>query len=382
MEKRKYRDSNEQVSLLGFGSMRLPIIDGQPQNIDKEKAQEMVDYAIAHGVNYFDTAYLYHSGMSESFLGEALAKYPRDSYLLATKMPPFALKSTEDVERIFEEQLKKCKVDYFDYYLLHFINERIVPIMEKFNVYEFLKEKQRQGKIRHLGFSFHDHPELLDSYTNKYDFDFAQIQLNYLDWQLQDSKRQYEILTEKGLPVIVMEPVRGGALVSLCEESLRIYKAADENASIASWAIRYVATLPNVLTVLSGMSNMEQIKDNIHTMTDFKPLSEKEYEVVSDAVAAYRASAPIPCTACGYCMDCPAGVDIPKVFGIYNQSKTSGNATTYLMMNLPQLGSAKQSHNCINCGQCMEHCPQKIKIPEQMELITAFTNETKEKMQR
>lgn len=378
METRRYKNSNEFISLLGFGCMRLPLIGNGSNAIDKEKAQEMVDYAIAHGINYFDTAYMYHEGQSESFAGEALSKYPRNSFHLATKMPVVFVSSEEDVERIFHEQLKKCRTDYFDFYLLHNMNEAHLQKVEFFKIYEIIKEKQRLGKIRHLGFSFHDKPELLAKIVEKYDWDFAQIQLNYMDWELQNADLQYRILKDNGIPVVVMEPVRGGALATLCDQSVEIFKKEKPEASIASWALRYAASLPEVFAVLSGMSTMDQLKDNVQTMEHFKPLDKREYAVIEQALAAYRTSAVIPCTACRYCMDCPAGIDIPRVFAVYNNYLT-GKVNNRSMndfvfeMEYGILGKEKQAHHCAKCNQCAEHCPQHIDIPQWMDTIGSMT---------
>jgi predicted aldo/keto reductase-like oxidoreductase len=353
--------------------MRLPV-NPDTNEIDKEKAQTMVDYAIEHGINYFDTAYMYHDGQSEPFLGEALARHSRNSFNLASKMPVVFVKSEADVERLFEEQLRKCRVDYFDFYLAHNINEKHLHIMETCNVYETLKKKQNEGKIRHLGFSFHDRPEILTETINKYDWEFAQIQLNYMDWELQDAEQQYQILKNNNIPVVVMEPVRGGALARLCDESIKIFKEANPKTSPASWAIRYAASLSGVLTVLSGMSDLSQMQDNIVTIEHFKPLDKTEYAVIDKALAAYRKSAAISCTACRYCMDCPQGVDIPKVFAVYN-NYFAGIANKRMFndfvfdMEYSLLGNEKQASHCIACNQCSGQCPQKIDIPHWMETI-------------
>ena len=365
MEKRYFKSIGEKISLLGFGCMRLPKLYDDKQDIDEILAQKMIDYAIENGINYFDTAYPYHEGMSETFIGKALKKYPRESFHLTTKMPVWLVQNEDDTERIFNEQLEKCQVDYFDFYLMHNLNEEHFENAEKHHVYDFLKQKKAEGKIRHLGFSFHDSVELLESIVKTHKWDFAQIQLNYLDWDLQNAKRQYEILSENNLPVIVMEPVRGGALATLSESAIAILKSENPDASPASWAIRYAASFPNVLTVLSGMSNFEQVKDNIQTISDFEPLSEKEREVLQKALTAYRASGTIPCTGCRYCMDCPAGVDIPKVFSAYNQYCISKNANV-LKITYQILGEEKQEHHCVNCKKCVPKCPQKIDIPKHM----------------
>jgi predicted aldo/keto reductase-like oxidoreductase len=289
------------------------------------------------------------------------------------------------VERIFNEQLAKCRTEYFDFYLLHNISRGHLQLAETCRVYEQLKEKQRQGRIRRLGFSFHDRPELLREVTEKYDWDFAQIQLNYMDWDLQNAKEEYSILADRGIPVNVMEPVRGGALASLCEASLRIFKEANPAASAASWALRFAASLPGVLVVLSGMSDMSQMRDNVSTMEHFKPLSADEYAVIEKALTAFKASAAIPCTGCRYCVgspDCPAGVDIPRVLGIYN-NYLLGKANRAPMndfrfdMEYNILGEEKQAQHCVQCNRCAERCPQHIEIPRWMQVIHRFHEERK-----
>lgn len=374
MKTRNYKDTEEAISLLGFGCMRFPKLDPEKEDIDEEAAMEMLTYAYENGVNYFDTANPYHGGMSETFMGKAMKKFPRESFKLATKMPPWRLTKEEDVEAIFQEQLEKCQVEYFDFYLMHALDEEKFDVCERFHVYEFLTRMKEEGKIRHLGFSFHAKPQVLEKIVSAHDWDFVQIQLNYLDWTLQDAKRQYEILKEHGIPVVVMEPVRGGALASLSEEAGKVLKEAAPDKSLASWAIRYAASLPNVLTVLSGMSDFDQVKDNISTMSDFKPLSREEYELVEKAKSIYFSSGTIPCTGCRYCMDCPAGVDIPKVFSIYNQhcidKNDNGFKTSYEYME-----ESKRASHCVDCKKCMEHCPQAILIPERMREIDAFAGE-------
>jgi predicted aldo/keto reductase-like oxidoreductase len=373
MEKRLIKKSGEELSLLGFGLMRLPL-KADSREIDKALALEMVDYAKNRGINYFDTAYMYHEGHSETFAGEALSRYDRDSYKLATKMPLMMLQSAEMVENIFEEQLKKCRVEYFDYYLLHNVNRGLLKSIEDFKVYEHLKEKQKQGKIRHLGFSFHDSPEILAKVVGQYDWEFAQIQLNYLDWDQQNAKEQYAILESNDIPVNVMEPVRGGALADLGGEAEAVFKAADPKASVPSWAIRFAASLPGVQVVLSGMSAMEQVTDNVATMENFRPLSEADREVIAKAVLAYRTAGAVPCTGCRYCMDCPQGVDIPRNLATYNDYlyKKERNMPGYnfgFSMEYGRIGEEAQAHNCVGCRQCEEKCPQHIEISLQMELI-------------
>lgn len=370
MEKRFFATIGEELPLLGFGCMRLPRLDPEKQDIDEAAACEMIDYAISKGLVYFDTAYPYHEQMSEPFMGRALKKYPRESFRLATKMPPWSLKEEGDVERIWEDQKRKCQTDYFDFYLMHNFDRENAAIFEKFHVYEFLKKKKEAGEIRHLGFSFHDKPDFLKELTEKYEWDFAQIQLNYLDWELQDAKGQYEVLTSHGIPVIVMEPVRGGALASLTGEPMEILKAHSPDKSLASWAIRYAASLPGVMTVLSGMSDMAQIKDNLAVMEAFQPLDAGEREALEKALAAYRRIGSVLCTNCRYCMDCPAGVEIPKVFAAYNRLKGYGD-TAGFRKAYEELGEERQAHRCVDCGQCVKKCPQSIPIPALMKEIAA-----------
>lgn len=376
MERRQYR-GQESVPLLGFGAMRLPMRNAESQEIDKEQAQEMVDYALAHGINYFDTAYIYHNGFSESFLGEALSKYPRDSYYVSSKLPSWPPVNTEaDIRRIFEEQKERLRVDYFDFYLVHNYSSSTRKTIERLRFYDFLNEKKEKGEIRRLGFSMHDSPEMLAEIADKHAWDFAMIQLNYLDWDMQNAKQQYEVLTERGLPVSVMEPIRGGSLVTLCPEALRVFREANPDVSVASWALRFPASLPNVLVVLSGMSSLEHVKDNVKTFENFQPLSGEELAVIDKAVTAYRLTGAVPCTACRYCMDCPVGVDIPRNIALYNAHGNTRQAWDFVQ-EYRALGEEGEAKNCVNCGKCMEHCPQNIDIPECMGMIAEFAEEMK-----
>ncbi len=366
---RQFKNTSIAPSLLGFGMMRLPVTNPKTQEIDEELAVKMIDEAICGGVNYFDTAYCYHEGLSESFAGRALSRYPRDSYYLASKMPSWLVNAPEDVERIFQEQLKRCRTEYFDFYLVHNITENKLERIETLKIHEYLMEMKRQGKIRRLGFSFHDRPEVLRDTVNRYEWEFAQIQLNYLDWEHQQAREQYQILTDAGLPVIVMEPLRGGALVSLCQEALLILHETNPNVSPAGWGLRFVASLPNVLTILSGMSTLEQVQDNIKTLSNFQPLSETEQETLQRALDAYRKASPVPCTACRYCMDCPYGVDIPKTLAIYNHYLFKKASFSFLQ-ECTILGADKLPTHCIGCGKCAKICPQKIEIPRLMKEIS------------
>jgi predicted aldo/keto reductase-like oxidoreductase len=372
MEKRNVESLKAEVSLLGFGLMRLPVVGGDKSKIDYPQAEKMLDMAFRGGINYFDTAYPYHEGKSEVFVGDALSRRDRSTYYLASKMPTWDLaKSEDEVKRIFDEQLQKCKTSYFDFYLAHSFDPEHFERFQRLRMYDFLRKKKEEGCIKRLGFSFHSNPELLARIVEDYEWEFAQIQLNYVDWDLLNAKRFYEYLEAHKLPVIVMEPVRGGALASLNEKAAGILKAARPGASLASWAIRFAASLPKVMTVLSGMSSLEQMEDNLKTFSPFVPLSPGEQETVRLAAQAYNDSGAIPCTGCRYCMDCPAGVDIPVVFRQYNHYQLSRKRDVFdnTYRYLPE---KEKAHNCVSCGACVKLCPQGIEIPRFMKEIAAF----------
>ena len=371
MEYRELRGGKEKVSLLGFGCMRLPRLYPDKPEIDTEIGQRMVDYAYSHGVNYFDTAYPYHEGLSEPFIGAALSKYPRESYNLVTKLPTWLINGEADIEHYFNEQLQKCGVDYFDFYLVHSLNAERFETVQKLHIFENLCELKAKGKIRHIGFSFHDKPDVLERILAAHDWEFAQIQLNYLDWELQDARRQYELIEQKGIQCTIMEPVRGGMLATLTPEAVDCFQQANPNVSTASWAIRYAASLPNVLTVLSGMTNFDHVTDNVATMEAFRPLSQQEREVIDHALAAYRKAVTIPCTGCRYCMDCPAGVSIPEVFAAYNRYATSKSRSMFEEL-YHALDAGQRADNCVACGTCLSKCPQHIDIPKHMKEIAAL----------
>lgn len=360
MEKRNYFGND--ISLLGLGTMRLPVVDGQNGCIDKKKAEEMFDYAIEHGINYFDTAYMYHNHTSEDVTGEILSRYDRDSYYLATKMPAWLCKNEQDVEKIFEDQLRKLKTDHFDFYLCHDLNPGYYPLYEKYKVTEFLNRKKAEGYIRHLGFSVHDTPENLKRYMDSFDWEFCQIQLNYIDWDLQDAETQYKLLTDKGLPIIIMEPLRGGALTTLSEDALAHISNTMPGQTAASLGLRYAAQLPNVMTVLSGMSNLEQLKENIETMTSFSPLSDEETKNYTHAMELYKKKNMIPCTGCRYCEGCPHGVDIATLFAANNRYRLGGGAWAYIR-EYELIKPSATEDNCTNCEKCLDKCPQGLPIP-------------------
>ena len=367
IQKRKLTGSpfNEEISLLGMGGMRLPTLSDENKKIDPVAAADVIQLAYESGINYFDTAFTYHGGKGEEFFGSVLSQYPRESYYLATKIPSWLMSGPEDVEKTFFQQLKNCRVEYFDFYLVHNMGESKIPALDSLGLYDFLIRQKEQGRIRHLGFSFHDSPAVLQTIVDRYDWDFAQIQFNYLDWELQNAQKQYQILEQAELPVIVMEPLRGGALVQLCPEAIAILQQANPYISPADWGLRFAASFPRVLTVLSGMSSREQVFENVRTLSAFRPLSHSELATLRQALAAYRQSASIPCTGCRYCMDCPSGVDIPRLIGIYNEYLRSGSGNQFLA-HTHNLGKASQPENCVSCGACLEKCPQKVPIPDLM----------------
>ena len=355
---------------LGFGLMRLPQTDvSDYENIDLEMVKRMADVFLAEGFTYFDTAYPYHSGNSETAFREAVVKrYPREAFTIADKMPVFQIKSEDELQKIFDEQLERCGVDYFDYYLLHALGKSTYEVSEKLHVFEFVAEKKAEGKVKMMGLSYHDSPELLDTILSAHpEMEFVQLQLNYMDWDDQSirSRECYEVATQHGKPVIVMEPIKGGSLVNIPEQAEKLFKAAAPDLSIASWAIRFAASHENVMMVLSGMSNEEQLLDNMSYMKDFNPLSEAEQATVVEATEIIRQSIAIPCTGCRYCVDgCPEEIAIPGYFALINNIERFGKSQR--MISKVYYENLTQSHgkasDCIECGQCEEHCPQHLSI--------------------
>lgn len=355
-----------EISRLGYGGMRFP---KNGDEVDVEEAVKLLRKAYDMGVNYFDTAVVYHKGESEKIFGKAFEIYDRSSYYLADKMSIWVCKDEQEMKDLFERQLKTLKTDYIDFYLVHSLNRNHYQKVKEFHCVEFLQEMKRQGKIKHLGFSFHDTYPVFTQILNDYDWDFVQIQLNYLDWQNQGAEQLYRELEKRNLPCMVMEPVRGGYLATLDEQRAKPFLEMEPNRSIASWAIRWVSSLPQVTVVLSGMSDMAQLEDNVSLLTNFEPMNEKELEAVAKVVEEIRKVNDIPCTGCRYCMDCPMGVDIPEIFAIYSRLKIFGKDKSFVEDYKEVMENGNGAEHCIGCQQCMNHCPQSIEIPDKLAMI-------------
>ena len=358
------------LSALGMGTMRLPVIDGQDAQIDEAAALEMVDYAMAHGVNYYDTAWGYHAGNSELVVGKALARYPREQFYLATKFPGYDLSNMGKVKEIFAKQLEKCQVDYFDFYLFHNVCEMNIDayLDPKYGIADYLREQKASGRIRHLGFSAHGSVPVMRRFLEAYGdcVEFCQIQMNYLDWTFQDAKGKVELLKEYNLPVWVMEPLRGGRLARLGEEHTRRLAALRPDEKTPAWAFRFLQTLPEVTVTLSGMSNMDQLRENVRTFGEEKPLTEEETAALLEIADEMLGRKALPCTACHYCTShCPQGLDIPELIKLYNEHNFTGGGfiAPMVMMSYPE---EKKPSACIGCRSCEAVCPQQIKISEAM----------------
>ena len=361
----QYNDFQDlSLSRLGFGTMRLPTKEGA---IDTDLTTQMIDYALEHGINYFDTAYPYMGSKSEIVVGQALARHPREKFFLADKFPGHQIAETYYPEEIFEEQLQKCKVDYFDFYLLHNIYENsfFVYTDPQWHIIPYFIEQKKKGRIRHLGFSCHANIETLRKFLDLYGdvMEFCQIQLNYLDWTLQKAKAKYDLLTERGIPVWVMEPERGGKLANLPEEDRQKLAAIRPDESAAAWAFRWLTSLPNVKMILSGMSNLPQMEDNVKTFSTDKPLNDNEIQMLFGIAEKMKDS--VPCTASRYCCDgCPMQLDIPMLMQSYNDMHFATSLTP--VMQIEALPEEKRPSACIACGACASACPQKIDIPDIM----------------
>ena len=358
------------LSALGMGAMRLPVMDGDDSRIDEEAAKAMVDYAMSQGVNYYDTAWGYHGGQSELVMGRSLKKYPRDSFYLATKFPGYDLSNMDKAEEIFEKQLEKCGVEYFDFYLFHNVCEMNIDayLDPKYGIHEYLMRQKENGRIRHLGFSAHGSCDVMRRFLEAYgkDMEFCQIQLNYLDWKFQDAENKVKLLDEYRIPVWVMEPLRGGKLASLAEEDEAKLTALRPEEKIPAWAFRFLQSLPEVTVTLSGMSNMEQLQENIRTFGEERPLNEEERQTLLDIADGMVKKIAVPCTACHYCVShCPQGLDIPHLLSLYNEHSFTGGGFI-APMALSAISKDKWPSACIGCRSCEVVCPQQIKISEVM----------------
>ena len=364
------------LSALGFGAMRLPVIDGNDSRVDEPAVMRMVETAMRSGVNYYDTAWGYHGENSETVMGKALSAYPRESYYVATKFPGYDPGNWGKVKEIFEQQLKKLKVDYFDFYLFHNVCEMNIDAYlndEKYGIYSYLMEQKRNGRIRHLGFSCHGSMEVLTRFLDAYgkDMEFCQLQLNYLDWSFQKGKEKVALLEEKQIPVWVMEPLRGGSLARLAPEHEATLRALRPEESIPAWAFRFLQSIPSVKVVLSGMSDETQLEQNLATFAEDKPLNEAECAALLGIAEKMSARGTVPCTACHYCVShCPQGLDIPSLLALYNEHSFTGGGFI-APMALSALPEDKKPQACLQCRSCEQVCPQQIKISEVLEDFSA-----------
>lgn len=399
--------NGDKVSLLGFGCMRWPMIDVDGQRvIDQEAVNEMVDYAIEHGINYFDTSPAYLMGQSEKAAGIALSRHPRDKYFIATKLSNFNNATPEASIQMYKDSFDQLKTDYFDYYLLHAIGSGGVAAFEQRYVQngmmDFLIKEKEAGRIRNLGFSFHGAPGEFDELiglhdSGKYHWDFVQIEMNFVDWNHADGRRNanasylYEELDKRGIPIVIMEPLLGGRLANVPEAIATQMKEREPDKSIASWAFRFCGTHPRVLCTLSGMTNMDPLLDNVKTFTHFKPLTEEELDFLERMATQMMEYPTVNCTDCKYCMPCPWGIDIPGIFKHYNTSVTEGRypqsqeqkdyqklKKAYLVSYNRAIPTLRQAEHCIHCGECLSHCPQSIPIPRELQRINRYIEKLKQ----
>lgn len=365
-----YRDfKGLSLSRLGFGAMRLPCVDGDDATPDQAAVDEMVDYALEQGVNYFDTAWGYHGGQSEVVLGRALARHPRDSYYLADKFPGYDLSNMDKVAEIFERQLEKTGAGYFDFYLIHNVCEMNIDeyLNPAHGIMDYLLAQKEAGRIRHLGFSAHGAIPVMERFLEAYgkDMEFCQIQLNFLDWEFQDARGKVELLTRWGLPVWVMEPVRGGKLAKIGDDQVARLRELRPDESTVAWAFRFVQGIPEVVVTLSGMSDFDQLRENVATFSEERPLDEEERAVLQGLVDTMLGRGTVPCTTCHYCTShCPMGLDIPKLLEMYNEAIVTGGRGGFIpSMFVGTLPEDKRPSACIGCGSCAAVCPQQIDIP-------------------
>lgn len=368
MEYREMKNTGIKPSLLGFGCMRFPLLENG--KIDRSKAEEMMDTAIRAGVTYIDTAYPYHEQESELFVGEVLKKYKRDSYLLATKCSLWYIETPEDTVKMFENQLNRLQVQYFDFYLIHSLSKELWDKALKLGVLDYLLEMKKQGRIRQLGFSFHDEFEVFEEIIRYTDWDFCQIQLNYIDTEIQAGMKGYHLAEELGIPLVVMEPIKGGTLAKLSDDMEAKFKNVNPQRSLSSWALRWVASLDNVKVILSGMTTMEHVEDNLNTFNNFKMLSWDEQNTVKEVADMIHDRKKNGCTGCNYCMPCPYGVNIPRNFRIWNDLGVFGDEKKAKARYFTHCPPEQRSDMCQWCGACEPMCPQNIPIREDLKKMT------------
>ncbi len=366
---------NLKLSALGFGCMRLPTVDGNDANVNEEEAAKLIARAMEAGVNYYDTAWGYHAGSSETVMGRILKEYPRDSFYLADKFPGYDLSNMDKVEEIFDRQLEKCQVDHFDFYLFHNTCEMNIDayLDPKFHIYDSLMARKKAGQIKHLGFSAHGGLNTMKRFLDAYgkDMEFCQIQLNWLDWGFQDAKGKVALLQERNIPVWVMEPLRGGKLAKLADEYAEKLKQLRPDESIPAWSFRFLQSLPAATVILSGMSSMDQVEDNLKTFQEDKSLSGSERKILLDIANSMTARTSVPCTACRYCTThCPQGLDIPMLLELYNEHSFTGGGFI-APMRIAQLPDEKKPSACVGCRSCESVCPQQIKISEALASFSA-----------
>lgn len=372
-----YRDYQDiKLSGLGLGMMRLPVTDGDDSRVDEVAAAEMVDFAYKNGVNYFDTAWGYHNGNSELVAGKCLSKYPRESFYLASKFPGYDNSNMPKVKEIFEKQLEKCQTEYFDFYLFHNVYEGNIDdyLDPKFGIFDYLIEQKKNGRIKHLGFSAHGSVETIKRFLDAYGehMEFCQLQLNYMDWHFQNAEEKYNLMKEHNIPVWIMEPLRGGRLAKASAENEKALKEMRPDETIPAWAFRFLQSLDNVTMVLSGMSNMEQLKANIETYAEDKPLTEAEFNKVVALADEETKKGGLPCTACHYCTShCPKELPIPELIVHYNEHKVTGGGFL-APMAVGSMPEDKRPANCVGCRSCERVCPQQIKISEMMKDFTSM----------
>ncbi|MCD7739956.1 MAG: aldo/keto reductase [Candidatus Gastranaerophilales bacterium] len=378
--RRKFMDID--TPLIALGCMRLPMRDNK---IDMVELDKMVEYAMEHGVNYFDTAYMYVESKSENAIGEILKKYPRESFILADKCPAYLVKTKEDTRKLCLEQLKKCQVDYFDMYMVHNINKNTISNYRENDMYGELTKLKKEGIIRHLGFSFHGDPVMLKEVINEHKWDFCQLQINYLDWEIINTEELYTIADNAGVPIIIMEPLRGGTLCNLPQKALEELKTKCPDDTQASFGLRWAASKDRVFTILSGMSNLEQVKENIETFINYKKMTEEELKIAHKIAQVIQSQGAISCTACKYCLEvCPRGINIPGIFGLYNLYKgnTNSNAAFMFVYNYNALEDSTKADKCINCNLCSKNCPQNLEIPILLKKILEEINKAEKELEK